>query len=222
LYQISNHHKEEEMAQGKLIVFEGIYGSGRLIVNLVEKLREKLVSQGRNVYEIDSPDSGRAQLMGAQDLDCGWRYGLFKPDFFFELASRARVCSVIRPELQRGSTVLCKSFTVSSVVYARLKGHDWFREDLNGLEARARGLQFSGEVVPDLTVFLDVAPESGERQLGEKLTGYFVPADLVRQRQFYLEELAHLPADKVRIIDTERDEDAVFADALTAIQAILP
>ena len=54
------------MKKGKLVVIEGIYGSGKLIVELVEKLREKLASQGREVYEIDSPDSGRAQLMGAQ------------------------------------------------------------------------------------------------------------------------------------------------------------
>lgn len=42
----------------------------------------------------ESPDTGRALLMGAQDLDCGWRYGLFKQDFFYELASRARACGL--------------------------------------------------------------------------------------------------------------------------------
>jgi thymidylate kinase len=209
------------MAKGKLVVFEGIYGSGKRIVSMVEKVRENLIGQGRSVYEIDSPDSGRAQLMGAQDLDCGWRYGIFKPDFFFELASRARVCSVIRPELQRGSIVLCKSFTVSSIVYARLKGHDWFREDLNGLESRARGLQFNGEIIPDLTIFVDITPETAAQLLGEKLEGYFEPADLVRQRGYYLEELAHLPGEKVRIINGERHEDAVVDDVLGAIQTIL-
>ena len=65
------------MPQGKLVVFEGIYGSGRLIVELVNKLREALVQQGRVVYEIDSPDSGRAQLMGVGQLDGSWRYGRF-------------------------------------------------------------------------------------------------------------------------------------------------
>ena len=209
------------MKKGKLVIIEGIYGSGKLIVDLVERLRETLTSRGSEVYEIDSPDSGRAQLMGVQDLDCGWRYGIFKPDFFFELASRARVCSVIRPVLERGGVVLCKNFTISSIVYARLKNHDWYREDLNCLEARARGVQFGGEVVPDLTIFLDVPPGTGVRELGEKLDGFFKPADLVLQQKYYLEELSKLPGEKVKIIDTDRHEDEIFSRALAAIQAIL-
>jgi hypothetical protein len=36
-------------------------------------LRTELHRQGQEVYEIDSPDTGRALLMGAQDLDCGRR-----------------------------------------------------------------------------------------------------------------------------------------------------
>ncbi|MFH1029378.1 MAG: hypothetical protein V1791_15370 [Pseudomonadota bacterium] len=70
------------MKTGKLVVIEGVYGTGKYAVKLAENLREALVRQGREVYEIDSPDTGRAILMGAQDMDCGWRYGLFKPDFF--------------------------------------------------------------------------------------------------------------------------------------------
>jgi dTMP kinase len=209
------------MKKGKLVVIEGIYGSGRLIVDLVEKLRETLTSRGSEVYEIDSPDSGRAQLMGVQDLDCGWRYGIFKPDFFFELASRARVCSVVRPVLEKGGVVLCKNFTISSVVYARLKDHDWYREDLNCLEARARGLLFGGEIVPDLTIFLDVPPETGVRELGEKLNGFFKPADLFMQQKYYLEELSKLPGEKVKIINTDRHGEEIFTEALSAIQAVL-
>jgi len=208
------------MKKGRLVVFEGIYGSGRLIVQLVNRLREALKSQGNEVYEIDSPDTGRARLMGAQELDSTWRYGMFKPDFFFELASRARVCSVVREELARGTVVLCKSFTLSSIVYAQLKGHDWFREDLNILEARARGLQFGGEVVPDLTIFVDVLPEAAVKELGTRLDEFFKPADLARQRKLYQEELSKMPSDKVRIIGDGRSEDALFAEALAAIHAV--
>lgn len=59
------------MAKGKFVVIEGIYGSGKKIVELVEKLRISLQSKGNDVYEIDSPDSGRAQLMGVQELTSG-------------------------------------------------------------------------------------------------------------------------------------------------------
>lgn len=209
------------MAKGKFVVIEGIYGSGKLVVGLVEKLRAALMEQGNDVYEIDSPDSGRAQLMGVQELTSGWRYGMFKPDFFFELASRARVCSVTREQLKQGKLVLCKNFTVSSIVHARLKGHDWFREDLNCLEARARGLQFGGEVSPDLTIFLDIPPETATQDLGESIDGFFKQSDLVHQREYYIEELSKMPANQYKIINATQPEDVIFSEALSLIQAII-
>lgn len=207
--------------QGKLVVFEGIYGSGKLIVQLVNQLRDALVKQGRVVYEIDSPDSGRAQFMGVGQLDGSWRYGRFEPDFFFELAGRARVAAVSRDHMAKGEVVLCKSFTLSSIAYAALKGHDWFREDLNVLEARARGLASAGEVSPDLTIFVDVTPETAARQLGASLSPHFAPADLVRQRQIYMDELSKLPAGKVKVIGGSQSADAIFPEVLAAVRSAL-
>jgi dTMP kinase len=209
------------MKSGKLIVFEGIYGSGRYVVRLVNQLREALAAEGRDAYEIDSPDSGRAQLMGAGDLDSSWHYGIFTADFFFALASRARVCAVIRDELKAGRTVLCKNFTIASIAYAQLKGHDWFREDLNILEARARGRGFGGTITPDLTIFVDVPPEIAVKELGDRLNGFFRPGDLAVQRKIYLEELTRMPSDEVKILSSERHEEANLADALGAIRAVL-
>jgi len=209
------------MKTGKLVVIEGIYGSGKYIVDLVERLREALTSQGREVYEIDSPDSGRAQLMGAQDLDCGWRYGLFKPDFFYEMASRARACSVIRDELRAGKIVLCKNFTLSSIAYARMKGHDWFREDLNGLEARARGLGFGGEVAPDLTLYVDLDPAAAVEILDERIEGLFTPEDIELQARCFKEELAWLPKHKLGILDPRQSPALMAADALSLIGKLL-
>jgi dTMP kinase len=210
------------MQRGKLIVFEGIYGSGRLIVKLVNRLREALVAHGLQVTEIDSPDGGRAQLMGAGELDGFWRYGQFMSDFFFELASRARVCAVTRTEQAAGRWVLCKGFTLSSLVYAQLKGHDWFREDLNVLEARARVVAGAGEVAADHTIFIDLAPARAVAELGSKLAGVFTPEDVARQRQLYLEEIARLPAGQVTVIDGNGAEDAVLEQVLAAVRPPKP
>ncbi|HET8732705.1 MAG TPA: hypothetical protein VFM45_02920 [Anaeromyxobacteraceae bacterium] len=207
------------MATGRLVVFEGIYGSGKLIVDVVNRLRESLVTRGREVYEIDSPDTGRARVMGAQELDGNWRYGVFEADFFFELAGRARVASVVRDELDRGKVVLCKNFTLATAVHARLAGHDWDAEELGVLERRARGLRFGREVVPDLTIFVDVRPDVAERQLGGRLAEFFPAGTLERQRELYLQELARLPRDRVRSI-AAGSEDGVFEEALAAIRAI--
>jgi len=207
------------MTAGKLVVFEGIYGSGKTIVEVVNRLRETLVQQGSEVYEIDSPDTGRARVMGAQDLDTSWHYGIFEADFFFELASRARVCSAIRDELPRGKIVLCKNFTLASAVHARLQGHDWVGEELNVLERRARGLPFGREVVPDLTLFVDVRPEIAAKQLGGRLSEFFPAGTLERQRAFYLEELSRLPANRVKVI-AAGSEDGVFEESLVTIRSL--
>ena len=209
------------MKRGKLVVIEGIYGTGRYAVKLAENLREELVRQGNEVYEIDSPDTGRARLMGADDLDCGWRYGLFKPDFFYELASRARACSVIRDELLSGKVVLCKNFTIASIAYAAIKGHNWFREDLNSLEARARGLNFGGEVSPDLTIYLDLAPEIALKNLGSRVEGYFTSEDISLQAACYRKELAKLPANEVGIIDATKPDELIAAESLALINRVL-
>jgi len=208
------------MNKGKLVVIEGIYGAGKYAVNLAENLREALLRQGKEVYEIDSPDTGRAQLMGAEDLDCGWRYGIFKPDFFYELASRARACSVIRDELRAGKIVLCKNLTIASIAYAAIKGHDWYGEELNLLEARARGLNFGGEVSPDLTIYLDLAPETALENLGSRIDGYFTPADIRLQAACYRKELAKLPANEVGIIDAAKPGEMIAAEALALINRI--
>ncbi len=207
------------MATGRLVVFEGVYGSGKLIVDVVNRLREKLVAEGTQVYEIDSPDTGRARVMGAQELDTSWRYGVFQADFLFELASRARVCSVVRDELERGKTVLCKNFTIASAVHARLQGHDWIGEELNVLEKRARG-PLGHEIVPDLTLFVDVRPEVAARQLGGRLEQFFPAGTLERQRELYLQELSRLPAERVRMI-AAGSEDGVFEEALSAVHTLL-
>jgi thymidylate kinase len=209
------------MATGRLVVFEGIYGSGKLIVDVVNRLRESLVGLGREVYEIDSPDTGRARVMGAQDLDGSWRYGVFEADFFFELAGRARVASVVRDELARGKIVLCKNFTIASAVHAGLAGHDWEGEELNVLERRARGLPFGRELVPDLTIFVDMRPEVAERQLGGRLADFFPAGTLARQRELYLEQLSRQPRERVRVI-AAGSEDGVFEEALAATRTVAP
>lgn len=209
------------MGKGKLVVFEGIYGSGKLVVEVVNHLREKLVAQGAEVYEIDSPDTGRARVMGAQELDTSWRFGVFEADFFFELASRARVASVVRDELSRGKIVLCKNFTLASAVHARLLGHDWDGEELGVLERRARGMPFGREVVPDLTLFVDVRPDLAEKQLGGRLSEFFPPGTLERQRELYLQEIHRMPPGRARII-AAGSEDGVFEESLAAIGALGP
>ncbi len=206
---------------GKLIVIEEVYGTGTSAVKLVEKLREELKRKGNDVYEIESPDTGRALLMGAQDLDCGWRYGMFKPDFFYELASRARACTVIQEELRSGKIVLCKNFTISSIAYAAIKGHDWYQEGFDALEARARGLDFGREVSPDMTIYLDLAPELAIENLGAKNAARFSLDDIRQQASCYRKELLKFPANRIGIIDATKPVKMIVVDAMELINRII-
>ena len=116
--------------------------------------------------------------------------------------------------------MLCKSFTLSSVVYAGLKGHDWFREDLNVLEARARGMLGAAPLTPDLTIFVDLSPGAAVRELGDKLKGLFTLDDIERQRAAYLEELGRVPAGSVKMLHAAETADAIFPEAMAAIRGL--
>lgn len=209
------------MKTGFLVVIEGIYGTEKKLVNLTEKLREALLHKGNMVYEIDSLDTGRALLMGVQDLECGWRYGYFKPDFFYELASRARACNVIQDEMRAGKIVLCMNFTIASIAYAAIKGHDWYQEGLDGLEARARGLDFGGEVTPDMTIYLDLPPEFALQSLGSRSKVFFTPDDIQLQAACYRKELSKLATNKLGIIDATQSDELIAAEAVTLVNSIL-
>lgn len=209
------------MKTGHLIVIEGIYGTEKYAVHLTEKLREALMLQGEMVYEIDSLDTGRALMMGVQELECGWRYGLFKPDFFYELASRARACSVIHDEMRSGKIVLCMNFTIASIAYASVKGYDWYQEQFNILEARARGLDFGGEVIPDITIYLDLPPEIALTNLGSRGRELFTPEDLHKQAACYRMELSKLPTNKLGIIDATQSDKVITSEALALVNSLL-
>ena len=208
------------MGSGKLVVFEGIYGSGRLVVEVVNRLREVLVAEGVPVVEADSPDAGRVEVMGAGELDTRWRHGLFEADFLLELAARARVCALVREERARGALVLCKHFTLGSAVHARLAGHDWEREELDLLERRARSMGHGGEVVADRTIFVDVRPAVAEADVGDRVAAILAPGALARQRELYLREMDRLPPGRGRTVAAGSLE-GVLAECLASVRELL-
>jgi thymidylate kinase len=101
-----------------------------------------------------------------------------------------------------------------------LKGHDWFREDLNMLEARARGMLGAATLVPDLTIFVDLSPEAAVRELGDKLKGLFTLEDLKKQRAAYLEELGRFRPGVVKLLHAAETADAIFPEAMAAIRGL--
>ena len=117
--------------------------------------------------------------------------------------------------------VLCKDFTLASIAYAAIKGHDWYQEEFDSLEARARGLNFGGEVAPDLTIYLDLIPETALMNLGRRIEGVFTPSDIHTQADCYRKELSKLPPNKVGIIDATKPDEMIVVEALELVKKIL-
>jgi dTMP kinase len=145
---------------GKLIVFEGGEGSGksshvRLTADFLQQRQHPVVTTHepgdtaigkvlRNLI-LNEPVATRAELL------------LF-------LADRAQhIAELIKPALDRGTTVLCDRFTGSTLAYQvgarRLQPEDLIVE----MEAFARD-----GVEPDLTIYLNMDPKLGiQRKLNQ-------------------------------------------------------
>ena len=132
----------------------------------------------------------------------------------FNAARRQLVREVIRPALERGTSVVCARFADSTIAYQGFGGGvslDRLRE----LEAVATdGLR------PDLTILLDVPVDVG---LGRKAPGdvtrFEAEFDLAfhqRVREGFL-ELARTEPGRFAIVDATRGIDAVAAEATAEI-----
>lgn len=140
------------------ITFEGPEGSGKTsqIAPLADFLREK----GYSVLTTREPggtkigDQVREILMHLENTSMHPR-----TETLLFLAARAQLVEqCIRPEIERGSLVLCDRYADSTLAYQGY-GHG------NNLQTLRQLLDFStGNLWPDLTLLLDVDPEQGLRR----------------------------------------------------------
>ena len=141
------------------ITFEGGEGAGK--TTLISNLHHELLQRGYDVVVTREP--------GGSKLGNHIRHWLLNRDFDFTvgtnaelllfLAARAQhIEELIRPALAAGKTVLCDRFNDSTVAYQGV--------------ARGLGLDavqnlcdlVCGEIVPNLTFFIDVDPSEGLRR----------------------------------------------------------
>ncbi|MCU0592403.1 MAG: dTMP kinase [Desulfobacterales bacterium] len=142
------------------------------------------------------------------------------------MADRAEhIQTVIRPALEEGTSVLCDRFFDATIVYqgtARGLSAEWLQQ--------MHELLFAG-LKPDLTLLLDLAPETGlaraRRQLAQggraSGEGRFEAESLEfhqRVRKGYL-GLAHEEPGRFRVIDAGRDADRVRQDIQAAVDMFL-
>jgi dTMP kinase len=142
------------MARGWFITLEGIEGSGKTTQAAI--LAEALRARGNQVIMTREPGGTRAgELIRAIFLDS--RIALeITAELLLVLADRAQhVCEKLRPALEAGQIVISDRYADSTVAYQGYgRGLDLkLVRDLNRLA--------SDGIIPDLTIVLDCAPETG-------------------------------------------------------------
>ncbi len=210
---------------GLFVAFEGVDGAGKS--TQTQRLHARLTAQGYDVTLLREPGSTelgdylRAYLVDGRPLTSPAELLLFE-------AARAELMStVIVPKLASGGVVIADRFAGSTVAY---QGHGR-RMDLahifwlNDFATQKR--------YPDLTILLDVDPETGlgrvrQRQIGQGLD----PAETVNRfedealrfhravRSGFLEEAKRNPGRWLRI-DGSRAADDIAAEIWDAVMRLV-
>lgn len=148
------------MNRSAFIALEGPDGSGK--TSQAARLVEWLRRSGHEVVACRDPggtglgDRLRSILLGRSDLTIS-----MMSEMLLYMASRAQLVEeIIRPALQAGKVVVSDRFLLSNIVYQGYAG---------GLEPDSIwkvGRVATGELLPDLTLLIDISPETALLRTG--------------------------------------------------------
>ena len=192
--------------RGLLIAFEGLDQSGKQ--TQAELLRDRLKADGHKVRLLSFPDYGTS--IGeeiARALQGEREYGADVMQLLYVANRYERKDEILR-WLDGGLILICDRYRASSVAYGEAMGLD--PEWLTGMQ------QFLPE--PDITVLLDIAPETSAKRKTSDRDKYERDLQLLgRVRDSYVRQLN----DAWVRIDADRDRKAVAADVAAAVNARL-
>ena len=204
---------------GLFITFEGIDGSGKS--TQARRLAETLRAQGREVVLTREPGgSPGAEEIRALVLEGDPdRWSAETEILLFTAARRDHMERTILPALAQGRVVICDRFADSTRVYQGIS-----RGDLRALVDQLHSLMIGRE--PDLTLLIDMDPETGHaralaRRGHEERFEDFGPGLQKKMRFAFLKLAYEEGATRFRVIDGNRDADAVADDVAAAVAQIL-
>jgi dTMP kinase len=191
------------LARGLLIAFEGLDQSGKQ--TQAERLKAVVEARGRQAVLLDFPsyETHIGQEIGAA-LQGQRDYGADTMQLLY-VANRYEKKPAIEQWLASGAVVICDRYLASSIAYGEAQGLDgaWLRDIQKFLPP------------PDLTILLDIAPETAAGRKTTNRDKYERDLALLsRVRESYRRQ-AEAPG-WLRL-DGERSRDAVAEDVLTAM-----
>ncbi|MES0875128.1 dTMP kinase [Sinimarinibacterium thermocellulolyticum] len=203
--------------RGRFITLEGGEGSGKS--TQARHVRDWLRARGREVVLTREP-GGTPLAEAVRELVLR-RWGEdvnAATELLLMFAARAaHVHGLIAPSLARGVDVVCDRFVDSSYAYQGARGIDAVH--LRALEALAMP-----QIMPDLTLLLDLPPEQGLDRAQVRGDGNRFEAETLdyqrRVREIFLRRAAEDPARCV-VIDASASVDRVSAAIDAVLQARL-
>ena len=202
--------------KGSFITFEGCEGVGK--TTQVDRLRRYLDESGQKALFLREPggtaisEKIRAMLLSKENNKMNG-----KCEALLYSAARAQLLGeVVAPALEDGTTVVCDRFTDSTFAYqgaARGLGTD-FIDALNRLTC--------GDIVPDLTIFLDMPPRKAfARKGGADKNDRLESQSIEFHEKVYAgyKEVASMYPQRIVCIDASKDADGVWEDVIAVIRA---
>ena len=202
--------------RGRFIVVEGIDGSGKSTV--AARVADELTRRGRKVLRTREPggtplgEKIRTLLLDAKNAEM-----VPFTELFLYMASRAQlVDEVIRPALRKGIDVVCDRYYYSTAAYQGAAGKVGIPVVITVAETIAKFER------PDLVALLDLDPSIARRREGirdDRVESKGLEYQK-RVRSGFL-KLASRDRRRLRVIDADRDADAVFKDVWKAVDHVL-
>lgn len=200
---------------GLFIVFEGGEGAGKSTQEAL--LARTLADRGTPVVRTREPGGTPA----AEQI----RTIVLSPEFagldaraealLFAAARAEHVARVVRPALERGDVVICDRYLDSSVAY------QGYARDLGPSRVRDLSLWATRDLVPDLTVVLDVGAELGLSRLSSPDRLEAEPlAYHEAVRRAFLDIAAQAP-NRYLVLDASQGVEALAAAVLARVLPLL-
>lgn len=208
---------------GRFVTFEGPDGAGK--TTQMKLAGERLTAAGwQVVYTREPGGTPISEKIREILLDPANHEMVDKAEALLYAAARAQhVEQLIRPAIRAGKVVLCDRFTDSTLAYQGA-GRGIDRDLLRSVNDIA-----VGDVIPDLTVILDLNPDAGLDRITRTRQGQGKGKDRIemeniefhrRVREGFL-ALAGENPQRYRVIAADRDLVTVAAEVWHCMQEVL-